>query len=410
MDDVRKALGTIVAVLASGAACSSPAPEERTTSGSSSPVEQDLAKIVATCADASQTVQVRRKGQPHWETVAIGTTFRERDWVRTGPGGFARIRILDRGFVELRENTTIIVDSAITVESGPIEGEALPGAQPITIRTGDGTEARIAAEAGGATAQFRVTPSTDRGAEIAITSGRATVSTAGTDRLLAKGQATDISANRASPAVTLLPFPRSLSPGVDARFHFAPGTTTTLTWAPVPDAARYRVQVSRDTDFRSLLLDKDMAGATATFVAPSDGAYTWRVAARDGKGRLGEFGFARRIFFEQNAPRDLLIAPRNDARYGFSGPPPRIVFSWQSAGEATRYKLVVHRASDPNGAPVVELAAEQQQVELATLGEGAYVWGVYAVRAGAAHPIFIEPRLITIRKQRVKANADDLWK
>ncbi|MBA3464356.1 MAG: hypothetical protein H0T46_30675 [Deltaproteobacteria bacterium] len=407
---MRKGLGAFVLALVAGAACSSPAPEDRPSAGSNARVAQDLANIVATCAEASDTVQVRRRGQPHWERVTVGMTFRERDWVRTGPGSFARIRILDRGFVELRENTTILVDTAITVEGEPIVGEALAGAPPMTIRAADGTEATITAQAWGSSARFRVTPSSDKGIEIAVTGGQATVTTAGTERVLGKGQATDISTNRAGDVVTLLAYPRSLSPGVDARFQFAAERPTTLTWATVPEAARYLVQVSRDTDFRSLVVNKDVTRPTATFVAPADGTYAWRVAARDASGRLGEFGFARRIFFEVEVPRDLLIAPRNDARYGFGDSPPRIVFSWQSAGDATRYKLVVHRASDPNGNPVAEISTDQQQLEVATLGEGAYLWGVYAVRRGSEQPVFIEPRVVTIRKQRVKANTDELWK
>ena len=40
---------------------------------------------MATASETVGTIEVRRKGQVNWEPVVVGTTLRERDWVRTGP-------------------------------------------------------------------------------------------------------------------------------------------------------------------------------------------------------------------------------------------------------------------------------------------------------------------------------------
>jgi hypothetical protein len=372
-------------------------------------LEEALAAIVATCAEALGNVEVRRKGQPHWDQVAVGVAFRERDWVRTGAGGFARLRFAAGGFLDLRQNTTILVDRAIGIESGSLVGVAETGAEPIIIKAADGSEARIVASADGPPAEFRLTPSSEAGLEIAVTKGNLNVITREGERAVAAGEASDLRQHRAGEVVKLLGFPKSLWPGVDARFLFAGDKQVALKWAPVPGAARYHAQIAYDTEFRDLVLDADTTTTGTSFSPDAVGIYVWRAAAIDAKGRLGEFGFARRIFFEQEPPHDLLLSPHDGIKVGFSDKHPRIMFSWQSAGDTKRYKLVIGRGDAPTSDPVVSIPTPRQQITVTTLREGTYRWGVYAVRGKEEIPIFIEPRELTIRKQRVKAKTDKLW-
>ena len=139
------------------------------------------------------------------------------------------------------------------------------------------------------------------------------------------------------------------------------------------------------------------------------GVYAWRAAGIDAVGRLGEFGFARRMYFEDEQPHDLLVAPADHVKIGFSDELPRIRFSWQSSGDTKQYKLVIGRGAVPTSDTVAKIATSRQQVEVGTLREGTYRWGVYAVRGRREHPIFLTPRELTIRKQRVKAHTDKLW-
>ena len=172
-------------------------------------VQEALADIVATTADVLGTVEVRRKGSATWDRVAVGTTLRERDWIRTNKGSFARVRFGDRGFVDLRENTTIIVDNAIKVEAGTLTGRAEPGKAALVVRAEDGSEAKIAAAEGSEPAEFRLTPIKNKGVEIAVTRGAANVSTATGERSLKAGQASDIANNAAGDVVQLITFPRA---------------------------------------------------------------------------------------------------------------------------------------------------------------------------------------------------------
>lgn len=413
----RAAAMSLVAALGCGSESAKeppvPAPKGpvvATGSGSAeAKVEEALADIVATTADVLGTVEVRRKGSATWEKVAIGATLRERDWVRTGKGGFARVRFGERGFVDLREDTTIIVDTAIKVEAGTLTGRAEPGSA-LVVRTEDGSEAKIAAVEGGEAAEFRLTPSKDKGVEVAVTKGAAKVSTSAGETQLKAGQASDVAANKASAVVELIAFPRSVAPGIDARFLFVTDKPIKIAWAAVPGASRYLVQIAKDTEFREMRMSIETATTSTTFVPDTFGMYAWRIAARDKKTeRLSEYGFARRIFVEESPPKDLLLAPVDGAKVGFSESYPRIAFSWQSPGDADQFKLVIGKGSTPTIDTVISVPTSDQRVEVGTLREGAYRWGVYAIRDGHEEPIFISPRLLTIRRQRVKAHTEKLW-
>lgn len=373
-------------------------------------VEEALADIIATTADVVGTVEVRRKGSATWEKVAVGATLRERDWVRTGKGSFARVRFADRGFVDLREDTTILVDTTISVEAGGLTGQAEPG-KAIVVKAGDGSEARIAAAEGAEPAEFRITPNNDKGVEVAVTRGNIKLSTAGGDMNIKAGQASDVTGNKASDVVPLIAFPKSLSPGIDARFLFVKDKPIKIMWQPVPAASRYHVQIAKDTEFREMLMSIDTVSTSTTFVPDRVGTYAWRIAARDKTkaDRLGEYGFARRIFVEENPPTDLLLSPVDGAKVGFSDAYPRIEFSWQSPGDAIQYKLVVAKVGTPLTSAVVSVPTPDQRVQVGTLREGSYQWGVYAIREGREEPIFIKARQLTIRRQRVKAHTERLW-
>ena len=93
------------------------------------------------------------------------------------------------------------------------------------------------------------------------------------------------------PAV---PFPDSLSPGVDARVSCTAGVA--LTWSAVDAATSYRVTIARDLSFRDVVGTKTVRGTRYTFKPEQPGTYAWRIASRGRDGRYGENGFARRIF------------------------------------------------------------------------------------------------------------------
>jgi hypothetical protein len=281
------------------------------------------------------------------------------------------------------------------------------GEQPLVVNAADGSQVRVAAAPGGPV-EFRLTRSASQGVEIAVTKGNLKVTTADGERILAAGEATEVVHRHAGDTMKLLGFPKSLSPGIDARFQFAANMQIPLTWGTVPGAMRYYVQLARDTEFHDLVLTAETTAPNTSFTADRAGMYAWRVAARDASGRLGEFGFARRIYCENDQPRDLLIAPSDGFKVSFPKAPPPVDFSWRPLGEAKKYKLVVERGA-PGSDPIVTTTTSAQHVSV-SLQEGTYAWGVYAVSDDREDPIFLSMRRLTISKQQgPKIKTEVLW-
>lgn len=373
--------------------------------GSSAPSEQSVQQIVATCAEANGTIEIRRKGQVRWEKAELGTTFRERDWVRTGSHSFARLRFASGGFLDLGENTSVLVDRAIVVEQGMLVGVA-DTKQPIVVQAADGSEATLMAT--GENAEFRLITTAAKGLEIAVTKGVLELVTADGKRVVSAGEATELLGKRAGAVVKLLPFPRSLSPGIDARFLFTPKMTIPLIWSHVPDATAYYVQVARDTEFHSLVFAGDVSDAKQVFSPDAIGMYTWRAAARDAAGHLSDFGYARRIYCEADQPKDLLVGPRDGFKLDYANKAPTIEFSWQSQGASKKYKLVIERDA-PGAEPIVTTTTGSQMLA-ETLEDGVYYWGVYALDGEREQPMFLNLRQLTIHKlQGPKIRTEVHW-
>jgi hypothetical protein len=368
---------------------------DRSASGSGGSAVEPAApsQIVATCAEANGTIEIRRKGSARWERAELGTTFREHDWVRTSSRSFARLRFASGGFLDLAENTSILVERAITVEQGMLVGVA-DSKQPFVIKAADGSEATIVAS--GENAEFRLISTAAKGIEIAVSKGVIELVTADGKRVISAGEVTELVGKRTGEVVKMLPFPRSLSPGIDARFLFTPKMSIPLVWSHVPGASRYYVQVARDTEFHSIVFAGEVKDAKQSFSPDAIGMYAWRASAYDAAGHLGEFGFGRRIYCEADQPKELLVGPRDGFKLDYAKKAPTVEFSWQSQGAAKKYKLVIERDA-PGAEPIISTTTGGQMLA-ETLEDGVYYWGVYAIDGDKEQPMFLNLRQLTIHK------------
>lgn len=416
----RLAAAAVAAVLLSACKRSEPQPPPPPpgADAGAGDVARSLAAIVATCAAAEGEVQVRRGEAGEWQPVATGAVFRAGDVVRTGAGGFARIEFLSGGGLELEADAEVVVDvvapaapagegapapqaeSRVSVERGVVRGfmPASEDAAPLVIRTEEGKDVRLAAAAPGEKpVRVRLTRGA-AGTEVAVTAGEVRLVGAAGERRLRSGQATDVRAGGAGEVVELLEFPASVEPGIDARFRWVPQIAIRLSWRPVEGAAGYRVQVARDLAFQAVEQSFEVDGTLTTYLPRAEGLYAWRVASRDASGRLGEYGFARRIYLEKEQPHDLLVGPADGHVVRFSEQLPPVEFTWQSAADAPAYRLVIARGPDLLGQKLMELETSGQKLEVVALEAGTYYWGVYVKDARAPLPLFVRPRTFVLQK------------
>ncbi len=401
-----------------------PAPPAPSADAGAADAAKALAAIIASCANTAGEVQVRRAGQEGWEPVATGSVFRAGDVVKTGPGGFARVEFIAGGGLEVEQNANVVIDTApakpaaagsaatkaesrVSVESGVVRGflpAAPAGAEPlgIVVKTGEGQETRLAAEAGEKPVAFRLTRG-KVGTEVAVVKGELRLSSnqgaeKTVEKKMRKGQVVEVAQAGVGDVADLLDFPASVDPGIDARFRWSKGLAIRMSWRAVPRATGYRVQIARDLAFQGIESSEDVAGTESSFSPREEGVYTWRVASRDPDGRYGEYGFARRIFCEKEAPKDLLVGPTDGATVKFSDQPPPIAFTWQSAGDAQSYRLVIAKGRDLNAEPFLSRTTPEQRLEVENLAPGEYVWGVYVDDRRTPEPIFVKPRLLLLQK------------
>jgi len=372
--------------------------------------------VIATCADVKGEAQVRRAGKPYWEPLAEGGTLRDGDWVRTLSGTHARLEFLQGGSLELSENAVVVVEMPepsevpagvapaprVSVESGEVqavpaepkgEEDELP---PLLVRTKDGNTTVLQPQKGAEKTAFRLSAS-DAGVAVAVTKGRATFRSGDSQVAVPAGQAAVLGEGAAPVPVVLPDFPASIAPGIDARLLFEEGITSTrLTWAPVSGAVGYRLQIARDFSFTIQARIIDLTLTSFTMKPDSKGLYVWRVATKAPNGLVGEYGFARRIFFEAEEPRELLLGPEDGTTVSFAGPPPSVTFTWQGAAQNPTYRLMVSRALDPQAEPVVNQVTTEQRADVNTLQAGEYRWGVY-VDGKVLKPLFLKPRKLIVK-------------
>lgn len=371
--------------------------------------------VIATCAEVRGEAQVRRAGKPYWEPLTEGGTLRDGDWVRTLSATHARLEFLQGGSLELGENAVVVVElpsaaelpagvapsPRVSVESGEVSATApevtsedeLP---PLLLRTADGKTTVLQADKGAGKTAFRVSAS-DAGVAVAVTRGRGTLRSGASTVAVGAGSAAVLGQDGPLAAVELPEFPASVSPGIDARVLFEEGITTTrLVWAPVNGAVGYRIQLARDLSFTIQARIIDLTLTSFSLRPESKGLYVWRVATKGPNGVVGEYGFARRIFFESEEPRELLLGPEDGTTVSYAGALPSIAFTWQGAAQNPSYRLMVSKGADPQGDPVANVVTKSQRAEVSTLPAGEYRWGVY-VDGRVLKPLFLKPRRLVVK-------------
>lgn len=379
-------------------------------------VDRALGSIAATCAASTDDVHVKRRELEFWEPAGVGATFLPGDWVRTGRVAFAHVAFVRGGGIELEENTVAIIDVAapapgdetaaepevvVALETGAVRATLeprAPGQRPrrLTLRAPDGSRARLGATPEGGRVELRLALIEDR-AEIAVRQGRAQVSLQGVEQVVAAGQSTDVAGGRLGEVQQMIASPELAAPPSDARMAFRSGVRATLSWRPLGVARSYRVQVARDASFETLADSRETERTAFEFAPSRPGAYQWRVAARDERGRAGDFGRSRRIFFDVAPPRDRLSAPADGATFGFVRNPPRIALTWEPVSGAERYRVVVARGTDLWADTVVDQITTRPRFEVETLAAGTFYWGVY-VHGEELDPLFARPRKIGVKK------------
>jgi hypothetical protein len=222
-------------------------------------------------------VELAKKGAT-WQAAVEGGTLQIGEALRTGPDAVARLE-LPWMALTLGPGSTLRFPDAFLLSASLESGRALVEAQgrdALKVVTGE-------AEVRG---QGRAVVRRE-GKETLVTclAGRFLVQGGETTVTLAPGRGTVVRAGRAPSAAEEVPAPPSdgLWPGKDP-VYAAPGEPLELRWKG--DAPGYQVEllpVGSDV----VLLQRDVVASPARIEVPWEGAFRWRVSARNARGLEG---------------------------------------------------------------------------------------------------------------------------
>lgn len=313
--------------------------------------------------------------------VAAGTELGTGSRVITAHGASLSLQFADGSRLHLREDSELVldrlsrygrtgmVDTRLRLQRGRINNDVQrlhgPGAHFIVD-----TPAASSAVRG---THFRIQADGQR-SHAEVLEGRVAVTAGRRSTLLKPGFGTVASATTGDDLlpIALLPAP-DLSAIADSHSSARPR----LSWPAVPAAAAYRVLISREADFATVVADLSTPSPGITSPTLEAGSYHLQVRAIDAGGLEGRDGETRFLIDGQPEP-PYAIAPAAGAWVRDARPSLR----WTQAPEASRYRYEVADNSEFRNpiAAAADLRGEAATVAL-ELAPGAYYWRVGSIDA-----------------------------
>ena len=243
-------------------------------------------------------VEIQRASRATWEAARVGMKLYEGDFLKTGANGLAEVMAVDGTFYRIKPETLFEVHRGKTF-AGAGEGEPKRQSEikfivgTVDINTGEGSRSIVRTDAATADIAARsnvgVDVDTSKTTGVSTYRGQVTLSTdsgsvtlGDRERVVARLGAAGLGQKTKLPDP-----PRLLSPDETAVFDLNRRQPVTLKWVPVPEAARYRLQIARSRLFipDSIVVVDDRPRPEAVVEVTEQGAFYWRVATL-GKGNV----------------------------------------------------------------------------------------------------------------------------
>ncbi len=254
-------------------------------------------QVLYSAGDFSTNRPVAGAGAGARQTLpASGASF------STGSDGFATLQLSDGSTLQIMPNTQLDIVDAKTNAGGDrvlTILRMLSGELVSRIARGDGRDRDVnlysnAVAIGVRGTVFSLQEEADK-ARLTVTQGKVEVTGRSGDGLLVKrNEGTVILAGLGpEPVTALLPEPLLQTPAVGAG---AGPEGLSLSWAALPGALGYLIEIAEDSNFNRLLRRQQVAWSSGTLtLLERDGQYFWRVAAIDERGLRGRFSSARAL-------------------------------------------------------------------------------------------------------------------
>lgn len=246
-------------------------------------------------------VEFRRGDGGDWEEARSRVALHPGDYVRTSAKGSAEIMFQDSTLYTVRPNTLFMVsggrpaaggaaEQSIQMEYGWVDLSTSQGANNVrtpgaVARVKEDSEAFVAVDRGSSHGRFG-----------AFAGGIELSSKGGMTRAVQPMQQVVQTGDLLSEPAPLPGRPDLLEPMDNAELNLERTQQIALAWQPVPDAARYALQVSRNRLFVDNVIDVSNRTKTrATLGLRGEGTFEWRVAAYGRDGVQGPWSVPRKF-------------------------------------------------------------------------------------------------------------------
>jgi hypothetical protein len=254
-------------------------------------------------------VTLQRAGRSNFETARQRVPLFDGDFIKTGRTGSAEIMFTDGTLFTIRPGSLFEVRRPTAAEGSGSEVKMVSGAvnvytstSPSTVSTDDATSmiernSRVSVDV----AQGEKTEVTSYSGKTTVSTGLNTVTLEGRQRVVAAARTGALSTR-----VSLPEAPLPILPADNRTFDLSGGGDVDLRWSRVPDAARYRIQISRSRlfvpDANEVDLD-DRTGLSTRLKVSREGPYFWRLAAINRAGVSSDWSSVRRFRMLEEAVR-----------------------------------------------------------------------------------------------------------
>jgi hypothetical protein len=246
-------------------------------------------------------VTLQRAGRSNFETARQRVPLFDGDFIKTGRNGSGEIMFTDGTLFTIRPGSLFEVRRPTAAEGSGSEVKMVSGAvnvytstSPSTVATDDATslierDSRVSVDV----AQGEKTEVTSYRGKTTVSTGLNTVTLEGRQRVVAAARTGALSTRISLPEA-----PVPILPADNRTFDLAGGGDVDLRWSRVPDAARYRIQISRSRlfvpDANEVDLD-DRTGLSTRIKISREGPYFWRLAAINRSGVSSDWSSVRRF-------------------------------------------------------------------------------------------------------------------
>jgi hypothetical protein len=242
------------------------------------------------------TVRVKRAGSSVWLNADYGLPLKKGDVVQTGSEGMARVVFTDGTSYTVKPDSLIVVEenSKDAAQQTQVAVQVTTGTVDLATATfGRGSKSQVIVAGARATlapesaAQVRNDPRGDEH-EILVKKGSGEVQRG--DEVVSLGSYEKVSFKMDSPEMSKVKEispPTLIDPGNMIPIFISPNENkpVNFTWTPVDNARGYRVRVSRNPYFSSIVVDKKVKGTQLQLMGVGEGAYYWSVTSLGDKGK-----------------------------------------------------------------------------------------------------------------------------